>query len=680
MKFLEFVKLIYKEEVSRSSIINQSEIIEEKDNRGKILKMGVPQDVADFLHNLHDKYSLWFADKIKNLPGFQQSNNKLNFVNNLRTQMQGIVDWVTNTPNIILKQYDWNTALEAADQYHKNLTIANIEGIERNTIIKQYNDGFYWVDLESTSDNEEGSAMGHCANTHKGETLYSLRRFDKVTNTTEPFVTLAISPDKGQWVQCKGKQNSKPKKVYFPYIADILIFKNCYTFETEYDARNDFTDKDLEEYVEEHQDEYDNADEILEKIRADRVNYEDFEKVLEEYKFKHYSIDLDEGGSQVNVRYGFYIEIDYKDTGVDKATIDDEFELKSYLGRKLLSDVIEGYPSDLSIHPSYNDGENSFFIRVDIEAETSESFFELSDDGLRSFEKQCDYFKRLDTDFDKEEFINDTLPKLLELDGVVTSDLSIFADKVKAKFPNIRVEREAKTLDLNIRFGQISTNLKEQDLSSSSWLRRGNNISLNSQHEDLLNDRYNGINNDINLYIMFWEFINNHLLDNYKTLFAGFTVFNGIDLSAKYYFEDADTKYNFDREFEHISRLINEMPSIAKYLTTYEEKIVIPFCRSGEPITLKDIVKPNINESSYTVNIYNKNDVYIGYIRFGHGMPRTMDQAKILIQELIDSKKNLYEYRKINSSKIYDFLDELVNRKLSFKDFFEGYMTLNKII
>ena len=122
------------------------------------------------------------------------------------------------------------------------------------------------------------------------------------------------------------------------------------------------------------------------------------------------------------------------------------------------------------------------------------------------------------------------------------------------------------------------------------------------------------------------------------------------------------------------------MPSIAKYLTTYEEKITIPFCRSGEPITLKDIVKPEVTSTSYTVSIYTKSDVYVGSIYFNSDDSRTPENIKTAIQELIDSKKNLYEYRKINTSKIYDLLDELVNRQLSFKDFFEGYTSLNKLI
>jgi len=679
MKFSELIKLMTKS--SNSTLFgSKMDIIEEKDNRGKIIKMGVPQDVADFLHSVHDKYSLWFADQIKKLPGFQQTNNKLNFVNNLRTQMQGIIDWVSNTPNIILKQYNWTTALEAADQYHKNLTSANIEGIETNTIIKKYNDGFYWVDLESTRCSEEGSAMGHCATTHNAETLYSLRRFDKVTNTTEPFVTLAISPDDGKWVQCKGKNNSKPKKIYYPYIADILISKQCFTFKTEYDARNDFTDVDLENYVEENKDEIPNSDEILEKISADRIRYDDFEKVLKEYKFKYYGINLedsyDDENRSVYVTYDFYLTLKYSDTGLDKQTIDDNFTLDYRSpARRLLSDNIDGYVTDISIESSYND-EESFNIQASIEADASENSFELSQEGLNSFKLQCDYYHRLDEQFDKEEFINETLPKLLELDGVVTSDLSIFADKVRAKFPNIRVERDAKTLDLSIRFGQISTDLTEEDLSSSSFLRRGNTISLTSQHEDLSKDRYN----DINLYIMFWEFINNHLLDNYKTLYAGLTLSNGIDLSAKYYFADEDTEYNFDKEFEHVSQLINEMPSIAKYLTAFEERIVIPFCRSGEPITLKDIVKPEITTSSYSVGISTKDGIYVGTLYLDSREPRTMEYISTLIKDLIDKQKNLYGYRKINSSKIYDFLDELVNRQLTFKDFFEGYVSLNKVI
>ena len=67
----------------------------EKDHRKNIIKMGHSEEVADFLHNLNDKYSIWFADKINKMPEYQNSNNKLNFVIRLRDQMQSIIDYNT---------------------------------------------------------------------------------------------------------------------------------------------------------------------------------------------------------------------------------------------------------------------------------------------------------------------------------------------------------------------------------------------------------------------------------------------------------------------------------------------------------------------------------------------------------------------------------------------------------
>ena len=53
------------------------QLLLEKDHRQKIIKIGLPTEVADYLHNLNDKYSLWFADKINKMPMFQMSRNKL---------------------------------------------------------------------------------------------------------------------------------------------------------------------------------------------------------------------------------------------------------------------------------------------------------------------------------------------------------------------------------------------------------------------------------------------------------------------------------------------------------------------------------------------------------------------------------------------------------------------------
>ena len=220
-------------------------ILLEKDFRSKILALRMPQDVADYLHGMNDKYSFWFADQINKMPEYQAARNKEMFVHSLQTEMQGILDWIRGgVQNLSLKDYDWNTAIASADEYHKKLSVTNSER-ETNTILKEYPSGFYWVDLESQLDSCEASAMGHCGRTSKGDTLYSLRKYNIIEDNIESFITIAVSPDKGIWFQCKGRNNSKPKKEYYSYIADILVSKNILKFKTEHDSKNDFKPKDL---------------------------------------------------------------------------------------------------------------------------------------------------------------------------------------------------------------------------------------------------------------------------------------------------------------------------------------------------------------------------------------------------------------------------------------------------
>jgi len=654
------------------------EVIEEKDNRVKILKMGVPQDVADFLHNLHNKYSLWFADQLKKLPGFQLANNKLNYANNLRTQMQGIVDWVSNTPNIILKQYSWADALDAAQQYHKNMTASNIEGIEQNTIIKKYDNGFYWVDLESTRDNCEASAMGHCATTHKASTLYSLRKFEASNQTTEPFITLAISPDEGTWSQCKGKYNSKPKKEYHYYISDILIHSKVYSFVSEYDARNDFTDTDLVRYIEEHEDDFPDSEEILKKINSNRIQQEDFQKILDGYKFKYYDIsiydDYDESSS-ISINASFRIELKYSDTGLDKDIIDDNFTMGYRSPAKdLLSDIIDEYIHNIEVETSYSDSANTFYIRGDIELDSSEGSYELSESGLESFERHCEHYKDLDEKFDKAEFISSTLPKLLELDGVISTDLGDFVEYINTNIPSIKAERDKRTLDVTVKFGTIPLKVHRKDLSRLSVMGY-TPVNLDSYKEEYKSKSHL---NDFRLYSIFWDFIKAEVLPNFSRLRVELSADTGVKLSTNYYSDDRHYHYDFDKERERVSSLVKQLPAITQYLHTYEEKIVLPFVRSGKPITPHDIIIPQeINDSTYQISLYTKNKVYIGSEYLNSQSDRTPEHLHKLVKDHLASKSNMYEYEEINTRKIYDFLDELVNRQLSFKNFFEGYEKVN---
>ena len=82
----------------------------------------------------------------------------------------------------------------------------------------EFDDGFYWIDLETTYCSDEADAMGHCGNTDKGTTLYSLRDRKK-----QPHITVSIDDKEGVIYQMKGKNNKKPIDKYHPYIVDLLI-------------------------------------------------------------------------------------------------------------------------------------------------------------------------------------------------------------------------------------------------------------------------------------------------------------------------------------------------------------------------------------------------------------------------------------------------------------------------
>jgi len=650
-----------------SIITNKKQVIEEKDHRKKMVGFGIPQDVADFLHNFNDKYSLWFADKIAKMPGFQNSNNKVNFVNNLRTGMQGIVDWVRNTPNILLKDYDWDGAIAAADQYHTNMTTSSIEGIETNTVIKTYKDGFYWVDLESKQDSCEASAMGHCASTSKGDTLYSLRKFEKSTNTVEPFITISISPDDGVWYQCKGKKNSKPKSVYHPYIADILIQGETFKYDTEYDSGNDFTNVDLKNYINENSDDYPNSDEILAKIEEHLIGYDDFEKVFNDYQkyFKHYTIYLDsDTDNDIYIMMSFYIEIDYEDVGLSKSQVDEGFEMKyNSPARKYLNDILDVYVTDVTVEESYNDA-SSFIIRADIE--DSDNSFAYSKEGLKAFEQQCELYKGYNKDFDEEEFIEKHVPNMLELDGVTTSELSTFITEVKKYTKKLKYEQARKSLDITISSPELNIGATENALSIFSIFGRMDGILSDDNVKECMNK--SEIYGDVLIYILFWKYIKKHILHDFNNLDIK-KQYNTFTLCVKY---DADEqeKYDFEKELDHLIRLDKSIKLIQTYLTQVEHKIISPYVHKRVPITIDDVDVIATNNTSSS--IYTKyGDRYVGSVYNNSPSTAITNDA---VQDVLDSKNNLFFYTKVDIRDINNQLEEVIGGQMSFKNFFEGFI------
>lgn len=273
-------------------------ILLEKDHRRAMMRFGIPEDVANYLHEFNDKYSIWFANQIQDIEGYQRATNKVTWLQAMRMVMQQIVDWISNSRNINIKDFTWQDAIDAAEEWHDSLESRNIENQEKNHILKQFDDGFYWVDLATTRSCEEGGGMGHCGTTNAGETLWSLRKYDPKDNSIETFITMAISPSKGAWHQAKGKRNSKPKEEYWPYIVDVLVDGKIFGYSSEYDSRNDFGVEDFKEYLENNPNKYENQDEIEEKLeesgieaRADEL-WEDYRKEFTEVSVD-YSVEDD---------------------------------------------------------------------------------------------------------------------------------------------------------------------------------------------------------------------------------------------------------------------------------------------------------------------------------------------------------------------------------------------------
>lgn len=301
-------------------------ILLEKDHRKNLKKMGLSDRIADRLHNFNNKYSIWFAkqflktDYFSNLDELQQEQ----YLDIISPEMQNIVDWVRNGPNVILKDHDWQSAMQAADQWHRELKVKGNLFDERNKVIKEYDDGFYWVDFEAKSCREEADNAGHCGTTNAGETLWGLRKYNKVTKKVESFITIAISPSKKTWHQCKGKRNSKPKESYFYYITDIFLENSISDYYPEHNAGADFDIGDYKTSIETIIDKsnYSNVDQILKAIKENEITYEKFDKFIEEknesegdIRYWMMSETKEYHGSygpyeRLSVRFGFLVDLE----------------------------------------------------------------------------------------------------------------------------------------------------------------------------------------------------------------------------------------------------------------------------------------------------------------------------------------------------------------------------------
>lgn len=657
-------------------------VILEKDNRQKILKIGMPQDVADYLHNMSNKYSLWFADKINKMPEYQASKDKIRFIHNLQTQIQNIIDWIRGEQNVNINIYDWQNALEKATEYHNRLTVTHRDK-ETNTIIKEYPDGFYWVDIESTSDSCERSSMGHCASTSKGDTLYSLRKYNKAIDAVESFITIAISPDDGIWYQCKGRKNSKPKQEYYPYIVDILIYKNVFQFKTEYDSRNDFKAQDFKQYLEENPDVYPNTDEIIEKINESTIGFDDFQKILDEYQqyFNYFSIRIDDGydddeNSSLYPTYDFFLSIKKIDTSLPIDCLELKYNSKA---RRFLNDVIDAYLTDINVD---DEGDE---IRIYGSVEDSDSSFSFDEQGLKSFERQCEYYKELNRKFDYDDFIKESLEKLLVLDGCLEKNITIFDSKIKERFENFyAVKMDGKTLDLQVRLSdnnRFKIYIHESIFSNLSVLNRrynSNDFGTPITNIKALKNDYFFKNNkhaDILLFSIFWNFVKNNILNEYsqkmRIYYDGYS--QSFNIVFDYDYEDEQTDY--DKELKYLKILREKSGEINKALNKFIKEVFVPFVSNKNSFGADDFVvfKTDYNPKRSEIRTKEENN-YVGTFNTEEITPEFLEK--------LAKEKNLDGgYKSLDEEKVQKWLESNIDNQLmlpTFKDFFESRMLKSK--
>ena len=280
--------------------------LEEKDHRAKMLKFGIPEVVADYLHNLNDKYSIWFANQFKQMPEFQQATDKIDWIRTKSSDITGILDWVSNATSIRLPEYDWKGAIMAYKEWvdintqKASGTFSPEANIPKKccggssaapehypTFVKSYSDGYYWVNLNTTYCALEAAKMQHCGKTDIGTEMYSLRSEDG-----EPHVTIAFNPDEGFWNQAKGKQNTAPDEMYNKYIANILAEEELFEYRNEY--QRDFNADDFRNYVEEHPDEFKDPDAIASKIGTNYISLDEFQQVIDGTHLQFMDISIDE--------------------------------------------------------------------------------------------------------------------------------------------------------------------------------------------------------------------------------------------------------------------------------------------------------------------------------------------------------------------------------------------------
>ena len=248
--------------------ITKSLILEASARDVLVNKLKLSDKAADFFVDKCGKLAIIMVNKI--IEAIKNSHEVTNEVaiillnkdyRPFSENLVSIMDWIRVGLNGNLgshKNDDYQTLVRESKKWHDELEVGsgiyNYEENEDNIVI-DFRDkngiGFYWVDLMTSTCNDEQKRMGHCAST-RGDTLYSLREIrrinDKFTINKSHLTAAMEEKDDGFIIlQLKGQKNSKPAEKYHQYIAKLLISPtvNIVGFGSEYDSASDFKLADL---------------------------------------------------------------------------------------------------------------------------------------------------------------------------------------------------------------------------------------------------------------------------------------------------------------------------------------------------------------------------------------------------------------------------------------------------
>ena len=558
-------------------------------------KIGLTEEVAEYLHNFSNKYSLWFANEIKKMADFKNSKSPVLWIqNNIAHKMTGILDWVTNVQNTNLKAYNWEKAVQASEEYHDNLENISLEGIEENTILKKYNDGYYWVDLETNHSQEEGIAMGHCGGSQKCDTIYSLRFYDKHTQSIDPKITLAISPKKHTWYQCKGKKNSLPKEEYHPYIADILFNKDIYIYKSDYKPEHDFKSDDLINYINENPDDFPDHEGFLSNIKGNKITLKDFEQILEDHgPKKYYDMCIIDDEDFCSVMISLDLEIKETD---DEDIYDILSKYNSYSGdekrdiRKCLSKAL----SQISIEEVEIDLPEDNVVRIMMRIEDSDTeYLTMDDDGLEMFETVCKYYEQEDQRLELSEFLSSLKKQFIE-NNFLFNEFTEFIEEIKdLKLSNVKYIQLEDVTNISIHYKPFSTLLENYPQYNNS-LNQYYQCDYVQSFGKMTKDQQQKYNYMSYMIEFFYNLITNQLniKENvYITVRSASNLVNADpndkshNFIIKYYIED---KISED-DLSNIKKINTEYDNIVKQYEQFFEDILFYVYETRIPYTVNDI-------------------------------------------------------------------------------------------